>query len=42
LLKEWTGPVIVVWDGGSRPKGDPIRDLEGVLADRLMLEKLPP
>jgi transposase len=42
LLKELTGPVIVVWDGGSMPKGDPIRELEGVLAGRLMLEKLPP
>ena len=42
LLTELSGPVIVVGDGGSRPKGDPIRELEGVLAGRLMLEKLPP
>ena len=33
---------MVVWDGGSRPKGDLIRDLVGHFADRLSLEKLPP
>jgi hypothetical protein len=42
LLKELPGPVVVVWDGGSMHKGDPIRALEGTFADRLMLERLPP
>jgi transposase len=42
LLKELTGRVVVVWDGGSMHKGDPIRQLEEVLADRLTLEKFPP
>lgn len=42
LLKELTGPVIVVWDGGSIHKGDPFRELEKVFAGRLTLERLPP
>jgi DDE superfamily endonuclease len=42
LLKELTGRVVVVWDGGSMHKGDPIRQLEEVWADRLTLEKFPP
>jgi hypothetical protein len=42
LLKELTGPVVVVWDGGSMHKGDPIRELEGAFAGRLILERLPP
>jgi hypothetical protein len=34
--------VVVVWDGGSMHKGDPIRELESAFAGRLILEKLPP
>ena len=42
VAQELTGRVVVVWDGGSMHKGDPIRQLEEVLADRLTLEKFPP
>jgi hypothetical protein len=41
LLGELTGPVVVVWDGGSMHKGDEIRALEGASAGRLILERLP-
>jgi transposase len=41
LLRHLRGAVIVVWDGGSMHKGDPIRE---VLQNfpRLSLERLPP
>jgi hypothetical protein len=42
LLTELTGRVVVVGDGGSRHKRDPIRQLEEVWADRLTWEKFPP
>ena len=42
LLSELTGRVVVVGDGGSRHKRDPIRQLEEVGADRLTWEKFPP
>ena len=42
LLGELTGRVVVVWDGGSMHKGDPIRQLEDHFASRLSLEKFPP
>lgn len=42
LVKELNGRVVVVWDGGSMHKGDPIRQIQNSLADRLVLEKLPP
>jgi putative transposase len=42
LLKELAGRVVVVWDGGSVHKGDPIAQLQDVMADRLSLEKFPP
>ena len=42
LLKELTGRVVVVWDGGGMHLGDPIAQLQEVMADRLSLEKLPP
>jgi hypothetical protein len=42
LLQELTGRVIVIWDGGTMHKGDPIRDLMDYFADRLCLERLPP
>ena len=42
LLQELTGRVIVIWDGGTMHKGDPIRELVDHFADRICLEKLPP
>jgi DDE superfamily endonuclease len=42
LLQELPGRVVVVWDGGSRHKGDPIDQLQGLMADRLCLERFPP
>jgi DDE superfamily endonuclease len=42
LLKELPGRVVVVWDGGSMHKGDPIAQLQDVMADRLSLERFPP
>src|SRR5512135_322130 len=42
MLQELTGRFVVVWDGGSMHKGDPIRALVDHFADRLALEKLPP
>jgi transposase len=42
LLQELPGRVVVVWDGGSRHKGDPIDQLQDLMTDRLSLEKFPP
>ena len=42
MLESLAGRFIVIWDGGSMHKGDPIRALEGRFADRLSLERLPP
>lgn len=42
LSKELPGRVVVIWDGGSMHKGDPIDQLQGLMADRLCLEKFPP
>jgi len=42
LLQELTGRVIVLWDGGTMHKGDPIRALVDHFADRLCLERFPP
>jgi hypothetical protein len=42
LLKELPGRVVVVWDGGSMHKGDPIAQLQDVMSDRLCLERFPP
>lgn len=42
MLQELTGRFVVVWDGGSMHKGDPIPALVDHFADRLALEKLPP
>jgi DDE superfamily endonuclease len=39
LLKELPGRVVVIWDGGSMHKGDPIDQLQDLMADRLCLEK---
>jgi hypothetical protein len=41
MLKERVGRFVVVWDGGSMPKGDPIRAMETHFADRLSLERFP-
>jgi putative transposase len=41
-LKELSGRVVVVWDGGSMHKGDPIAQLQDLMADRLSLEEFPP
>lgn len=41
LLKELPGRVTVIWDGGSMHKGDPIDQLQGLMADRLSLERFP-
>jgi hypothetical protein len=35
MLKELNGRFVVVWDGGSMHKGDPIRDLVDYFSDRL-------
>ena len=42
MLKELSGRVVVVWDGGSMHEGDPIAQWRGLMADRLALEKFPP
>jgi hypothetical protein len=42
LLQEVPGRVVVIWDGGSMHKGDPINQLQGVMSDRLSLERFPP
>jgi len=42
LLHEVTGRMVVVWDGGSMHKGDPIRALLERTQGRLTLERLPP
>ncbi|MHC4405078.1 MAG: transposase [Planctomycetota bacterium] len=41
LLRHLRGTAIVVWDGGSMHKGDPIRDVLHKFP-RLSLERLPP
>lgn len=41
LVKELAGRVVVVWDGGGTHQGDPLRDLQDVMADRLSIEKWP-
>lgn len=42
LLAELPDRVVVVWDGGSMHQGDPIDQLQGLMADRLSLERFPP
>jgi hypothetical protein len=42
MLKDLSGRLVVVWDGGPMHEGDPIRDLMGHFGDRLSLEGLPP
>jgi hypothetical protein len=42
MLQELAGRFVVVWDGGTMHRGDPIRQLTSHFADRLSLEDLPP
>ncbi|HMB04666.1 MAG TPA: transposase [Isosphaeraceae bacterium] len=42
LLHERAGRYVIIWDGGSMHKGDPIDQLAAHFADRLTLERLPP
>ena len=42
MLRELAGRFVVVWDGGTMHRGDPIRQLMSHFADRLSLEDLPP
>jgi transposase len=42
MLKELSGRFVVVWDGGTMHKGEPIDALVSHFADRLTLERLPP
>jgi transposase len=42
MLHHLEGRFVVVWDGGSMHKGEPIRSLEAHFGDRLSLERLPP
>ena len=41
-LQELPGRVVAIWDGGSMHKGDPIEQLQDLMADRLCLERFPP
>jgi transposase len=42
MLKERDGRFVVVWDGGTMHKGEPIAAMETHFADRLSVERLPP
>ncbi|HMB05686.1 MAG TPA: IS630 family transposase [Isosphaeraceae bacterium] len=42
MLHDLRGRFVVVRDGGSMHKGEPIRELEAHFSDRLVLERLPP
>ncbi len=42
LLGELAGPVLVIWDGGTMHKGDPIAERVAQSKGRLLLERLPP
>jgi transposase len=42
MLRDLPGRFLVVWDGGTMHKGEPIRELEAHFGDRLSLERLPP
>jgi transposase len=42
MLCDLSGRFVVVWDGGTMHKGEPIRELEAHFTDRLSLERLPP
>ena len=40
MLRDLPGRFVVVWDGGTMHKGEPIRALEAQFADRLSLEQV--
>ncbi len=42
LLRDIPNRLVVLWDGGTMHKGDPIRDAVERFAPRLTLERLPP
>ena len=42
MLKDLSGRFVVVWDGGTMHKGEPIEAVVSHFADRLTLERLPP
>ncbi len=42
ILPGLPDPMVVIWDGGTMHKGDPIRTLVGESRGRLMIETLPP
>jgi len=42
MLHDVPGRFVVIWDGGTMHKGEPVRALEAQFADRLSLERLPP
>ena len=42
MLADLEGRFVVVWDGGTMHKGEPIEALAAPFADRLTLERLPP
>jgi len=42
MLRDLPGRFVVVWDGGTMHKGEPIRAMEAQFADRLSLERLTP
>src|SRR5207249_12328740 len=42
LLQDVAGRFVVIWDQGPMHKGDPIRQLTSLFANRLSLEDLPP
>jgi transposase len=42
LRGAWGGPAIVIWDGGTMHKGDPIEAVVQAARGRLLLERLPP
>jgi putative transposase len=41
-LQELDGRFVLVWDGGTMHRGDPIRQLASHFSDRLIWEDLPP
>jgi DDE superfamily endonuclease len=41
MLKDLEGRFVVVWDGGTMHKGEPIEAMSAHYADRLVLERLP-
>ena len=42
LLHDLAGRFVIIWDGGTMHKGEPIRAPEAHFGDRLSLERLPP